>query len=120
MSVTPRISFQNVEHSEFIEKEIQQKVRQLTRHNSEVMDCHVVVDSPHKSKNKGKIYEIHIKLSVPGNDISVSRDSGLNHSHEDIHVAIRDAFDAAKRILQDRAGKTHDKRTRGPSIKDIG
>jgi len=35
--------------------------------------------------------------------IVVGRDRGANHAHEDAHVAVRDAFDAARRVLEDHA-----------------
>jgi hypothetical protein len=38
---------------------------------------------------------------VPGGKIVVSREPGEDHSHEDLHVAVRDAFDAVRRRLQD-------------------
>ena len=31
----------------------------------------------------------------------MSREPGLNHAHEDIYVAVRDAFAAARRQLED-------------------
>ena len=34
---------------------------------------------------------------------------GIDHSHEDIYVAIRDCFDAARRQLQDQQRKSHQK-----------
>ena len=44
--------------------------------------------------------------AVPGGeDIVVSRDPGATGRHEDAHVTIRDAFDAAGRQLQDFAGR---------------
>ena len=41
---------------------------------------------------------MHIDLKVPKGDIAVSRDH-----HEDIQVALRDAFAAARRKLEDVA-----------------
>jgi cold shock CspA family protein len=52
---------------------------------------------------------VRIEIGVPGKDLIVSRHPKDKHAHEDIYVAIRDAFDAARRQLEDhvrkRAGK---------------
>jgi hypothetical protein len=42
---------------------------------------------------------------VPGKDVVVDRAGSLDHAHEDVYVAIRDAFDAAARRLEDHARK---------------
>ncbi len=47
------------------------------------------------------IYNVRIDLTVPGGTIAVNREPGEDHAHEDMHVAVRDAFDAARRKLQD-------------------
>jgi hypothetical protein len=39
---------------------------------------------------------------VPGREIVVGREPA-NHAHDDMNVAIRDAFDAARRQLEDVA-----------------
>jgi hypothetical protein len=43
-------------------------------------------------------FNIHIDLGVPGKEIVVDR-----QENEDAYVALRDAFDAAKRQLEDYA-----------------
>jgi cold shock CspA family protein len=42
-------------------------------------------------------------LNVPGREIAVGRDPAAHHAHEDVYVAIRDAFDATRRLLEDYA-----------------
>ena len=51
---------------------------------------------------QGTIYHVRVDLTVPGGEVVVNREPGEDHAHEDLHVAIRDAFDAARRRLQDR------------------
>jgi cold shock CspA family protein len=38
---------------------------------------------------------------VPGGEIVVNRNHPLDHAHEDVYVAMRDSFDAARRQLED-------------------
>ena len=39
---------------------------------------------------------------MPGGEIVINRDHHLDHAHEDVFVALRDSFDAARRRLEDR------------------
>lgn len=65
------------------------------------MRCKVTVAAPHKHHSHGNLYHVSIDLHLPGSEIVINRDPGKNHKHEDVYVAIRDAFDAAVRKLQD-------------------
>jgi cold shock CspA family protein len=67
--------------------------------------CRVTVEAPHRHHRHGKLYDVRIDLSVPGRDVFVGRSGPLNHAHEDVYVAIRDAFNAAGRQLQDHVRK---------------
>jgi hypothetical protein len=61
----------------------------------------VVVECRHPGAHQGKLFEIGIDLVLPGHRIAVHRDPGLDHAHEDAHVTVRDAFDSARRQLED-------------------
>jgi len=43
---------------------------------------------------------VRIDITVPDREIVISRDPGRHHAHEDPYVAIRDAFNAARRQLE--------------------
>ena len=60
----------------------------------------MVVEVPHKHHHQGQQFNVRIDIGVPGSEIVVNRDHA-----EDIYVALRDAFDAAKRQLEDYARK---------------
>jgi cold shock CspA family protein len=62
------------------------------------MSCRVVIEQPGKHKRQGKEFVVHVDLKVPGGEVAVNRDH-----HEDVYVALRDAFDAARRKLEDVA-----------------
>lgn len=118
MGVESHVSFQNVERSEAVEKDILEKIDHLQKFHPRLVGCRVVVDAPHRDKRKGRLYEVRLDLSVPGRDISVTREAGVNHAHEDIYVAVRDSFDAAKRLLEDRVRKMDAHRTkRHPEVR---
>lgn len=103
MQITPQISFQNMDRSDALVSHIEDCIADLENFHSRITACRVVVDTPHRHSNKGMLYAIRIDLTVPGKEINVSRESGQNHAHEDVYVAVRDAFDAARRLLEDHA-----------------
>ncbi|MCA9632936.1 MAG: ribosome-associated translation inhibitor RaiA [Myxococcales bacterium] len=108
MSVPLRITFRNLPHSDAIEARIREKAQKLDRFQEFVTDVHVVVDSPHNHHHKGRIYTVSLELHVGGHEFNVNRDSGKNHGHEDVYVAMRDSFEAAVRQLDAHANKVRE------------
>lgn len=108
MQIPLQITFRDMEPSDAVERAVREKAAKLEQF-SEVMSCHVVVQMINKHSQKGILYQVSIDLTVPGTEIVVSRDHGVDHSHEDVYVAIRDSFDAARRQLQDHHQISHQK-----------
>ncbi len=102
MQIEPRVSFRNMDHNDRVEAHVLEKIAELEQFHPRIVGCQVVVDAPHRQHQTGTLYNIRIDVSVPGQDIVITREAGKNHAHEDINVAIRDAFDAARRKLEDR------------------
>jgi len=105
MKLTPKITFRGMSHSDALENDIRQKIEKLDQFFDHVMSCRVVVESQHKHHHKGNLYHVRVSLTVPGEELVVSRDPEQHQAHEDPYVAVRDAFDAAKRQLEDYARK---------------
>jgi cold shock CspA family protein len=61
------------------------------------------VEAPHRRHHQGKLYHVAIDLVLPGTELVVNRAPEEHHAHEDVFVALRDAFDAARRKLEDYA-----------------
>ena len=105
METPLKISFNNVDHSDAVETRIREEVNKLERFFDRIISCRVAVEAPNRHGRKGKLYQIRIDLEVPGNSIIVDRAKPQSHAHEDVYVAIRDAFMAARRQLEDHARK---------------
>jgi cold shock CspA family protein/ribosome-associated translation inhibitor RaiA len=85
-----------------IEAEIARKAEKLEEFSNHITSCTVTVEAPHRHHRQGNLYRVRIHLSIPEHhEVVVDRQDGINHAHEDVHVAIRDAFKAARRQLQD-------------------
>ena len=100
-----QINFRDIPHSDAIEARVREKANKLDKFYDHIMTCRVMIEAPHGHHHKGNLYHIRIDLTVPNGEIVVNRDPKDHHAHEDVYVAIRDAFDAARRKLQDYARK---------------
>jgi ribosome-associated translation inhibitor RaiA len=101
MTVTPRIAFRNMDTSEALEARIGTRIAELEHLCDRMTSCSVIVEVHHSHPGGGCSYHVGIDLGVPGRTIVVRRDPHANHGHEDAYVAVREAFDAAKRQLED-------------------
>lgn len=100
MEVTLQITTRDIPHSEALESHIREKAEKLEKFYPHITSCRIVVELPHKHHHQGRMFDVHIDMTVPGSEIVV------NHAaNEDVYVAVRDAFDAAKRQLEDHARK---------------
>ncbi len=102
MKLSLKITTRNLDLTETIKEEIHGKAEKLDHFYDRIMRCRVVVESPHHHRQKGVLYNVRIDLKVPGSELVVNR-----QSHKDINVAIRDAFDAMRRKLEDFARRKH-------------
>jgi ribosome-associated translation inhibitor RaiA len=122
MELPLQVSFRNMCHSSAIEADIRDKVAKLEGLYDRITSARVVVETPHRRHRQGRRFHVRVDLRVPGREIVVSRDPAEHHASEDVYVAVRDAFDAAKRRLEEhvRASrgdvKTHEpgRRSRRP------
>jgi ribosomal subunit interface protein len=102
MQVPLEIHFHNMDSSPAIEAEIRTRVAKLERFADQIVSCRVTVEAPHKHQHQGNLYSVKVDLRFPGGEVVASRDPSAHHAHEDAYVAVRDAFKAARRQLQDR------------------
>lgn len=100
MQIPLQITIRDIEHSDALETHIRDKADKLEEFFDRITSCRVVVDMPHKHHHQGKQFKVRIDIGVPGSEIVVNRDHA-----EDVYVALRDAFDSAKRQLEDYARK---------------
>lgn len=100
-----RITWKGIDPIAAAEQDIQERVENLERRFPNLQRCHVVVERPHHHHRQGALYQVHLDLTVPDHTLVADRHPDQHHAHEDLHVAIRDAFDALQRRLQDYARK---------------
>ena len=105
MAISVQITFRDIDPSDAIEARINDRVRRLQRFAKRATGLHVTVAAPHHSGQKGKLYQFTLELLMPGRDIVVKQGDTPNHAHEDVYVAMRDAFAALERRVHDHMDK---------------
>jgi hypothetical protein len=138
--IPTQITFRGLAHSDALESEIRQRVGWLEPFYTDTVRCRVLVELPHRHRRDGRQLHVRVEITVPGGEsIVISHEPSLHgrlkHIGEDAHrkgteaesshryaaVAIREAFDAARRRLEDFAReqrgavKTHQARVRSSS-----
>lgn len=102
-----QVVFRNIGKSAKVEEAIKEKAEKLAKINDRITACRVTIEMPHKHHTKGNTFEVSLNLSVPEKDIIVKRTSSEEQTNGDEGMisTVRDAFDAAKRQLEEHSRK---------------
>jgi len=100
MKQAPDIRFIGMEPSDALEAAALEKASKLDQLCPQLMACHVVIELPHRHRSQGRQFAVRVDATVPGRTLTVSR-----IEHEDVYVALRDAFDGMRRQLEDAMGR---------------
>jgi cold shock CspA family protein len=123
MTLIPtQINFRGLAHSETIEADIHERVAWLEQFYGGIVRCRVAVEIPHRHRHDGRHFQVRIDITVPGGapivvshepslhgplkdvaEAEHSKDTEIEAVHRYAHVAIHEAFDVARRQLQDFA-----------------
>ncbi len=96
MQLPVHVTLRDIAPSEAVEGYIRERAAKLDAFYDKIMSCRVVVEAPVRHHRKGGPFEVRIDLTVPGDELVVNR-----QADEDLYVAIREAFDAMRRRLED-------------------
>jgi len=115
-----KVTFRNIKSTEWLEREIRERAAKLETYCPDIVACRVLVGIPHRHREHGNRFEVHIEIVVPGEEIAVSHSPSVRETkgdgegaigkrteilgmRKDVLLVVRDAFAAAKRQLQDYA-----------------
>jgi len=99
------IRFRQMEPSPAIEARIREKAAALERFSERITGCRVIVEQEHRHHRQGNLFRVRVEIDAPGRELAATHTGPKDHAHEDVQVAIRDAFDAAVRRLEDHVRK---------------
>src|SRR2546423_10519600 len=100
MQLPLQVTFEGFSHSDAVEAAVRKKAEKLERFSHNIVSCRVAVALPEKHKHQGMLYSVRIDLTIPGRELVSSR-----KQHEDVYVALRDAFDSMGRMLEETVRK---------------
>jgi ribosome-associated translation inhibitor RaiA len=105
MQVPLEITYRGIEPTESLDARIADWVEKLERVYARIVRCEVFVETPHRHHRHGRQFSVHVRLTIPNNELVVSHDPGVDGAHRDPCVAVRDAFVAARRQLEDHVAR---------------
>lgn len=97
-----RVTFRNMGPSPYVRARIKERADKLDVFDPRIVSCRVVVEKTQHRHRKGDLYGVSVDVKRPGAEIAANRTPAKRHAHEDVYVAIRDAFDAVERRVEDR------------------
>ncbi len=125
MKLPLQVTFRDMAPLPSLESNIRLRVAKLERFVPDLISCHVVVDASANRHRQGHVYAVNVDVRVPGEELFVGgrpqaddirrpppeedEQSGKatfaheRQAHEEIAVAMREAFDAMTRRLEDYA-----------------
>lgn len=109
MQAPLQISMHGIERSNALYDAVRQNAEKLERCYEHITSCRVVLELDGRHKRQGRKFSVRIDLEVPGGDIGVT-----GEHDEDVQVALREAFEAARRKLESYAHGQHRDARRQP------
>ena len=107
------ITFPRKKPDPVIETEIRKRAVKLDALCPGIISCHVVADTPHRHDQRGNNFRVRIDIKVRRDEIAVARDG----SQKDIRLVLRQAFDVARRRLQEHASQRRDVKRRMAAVR---
>ncbi|HUK33130.1 MAG TPA: HPF/RaiA family ribosome-associated protein, partial [Vicinamibacterales bacterium] len=119
--MTPNITFRGIGRSDALEADVRARIAKLERFYKPLMGCRVLVEFAQRHHERGNHFHVRIDLTIPGGEIVVAHDGSMHATAKDIEaetsvqraepnparkhaaVAVHEAFDIARRQLQDFA-----------------
>jgi cold shock CspA family protein len=121
MRITPTVTFRRIRRSPDLEAKIYEAIDRLETFCPSITSCRVLVELAQRHHKRGNRCHVRIDLTLPGEEIVVAHEASLRAAARAIEadritkreesdperkhlgVAVRKAFDVARRRLQDYA-----------------
>ncbi|MFB6276359.1 MAG: HPF/RaiA family ribosome-associated protein [Halothece sp.] len=102
MELPLEVSYRNITKTEALEDLVQKQVGKLEKVCDHINSCRVAIEREHDNPNTGSPYRVRIDLTVKrGHELAVDKNSGENRNYEALEPLIKEAFNAARRQLQE-------------------
>lgn len=94
-----QVTFRHTDHSEALEARIRELAGKLVRFHDRITSCRVVVDGPYSNGERHREFVVSLDVLFPGGAIHANSGRAAKAQHSDPYIAVRDAFENAKRQL---------------------
>jgi ribosomal subunit interface protein len=102
MELPLQITFHQLDRSDAIAAKVREAVNKLERHFDGIQSCRVAIEAlHHHHRSTGNPLRVRVELAVPGQQLVAIHGADEDEAGRDPYVAIRDAFDAIRRQLDD-------------------
>ena len=98
-----QVTFRNMERDPRLEEMVRRRSATLEKCFPGMVGCRVVIEAPHRRHHTGNLFQVRVDTTIVGKALVKRRHPPERGSHADVRVAIRDAFDATRRVLRDEA-----------------
>ena len=98
MKLPLQITSRDFTLTEPMKADITERTDKLEKFFGDITRCRVVLETPHRHRHDGILFNVRLEITIPGRELVIKREP-----HEDLYVAIRQAFDAAGRQLEEFA-----------------
>ncbi len=95
MQVPLEISTRLIQLSPALEADLRKRAARLERYYDRITSCRIAVERPSNHHNEGGPYRVRLDITVPGSELVANKEA------EDLNTAIRDAFQAAERQVDE-------------------
>jgi ribosome-associated translation inhibitor RaiA len=104
MQAPIEIAFQHYEPTEDVRAEIAKQAKRLEKFSDRITSCHVAIAGPQSRHRQGDAFKVDIRIALPERrDVIVTKAHGDAPERAHPLVAIREAFDAAVRQIEEFA-----------------
>jgi hypothetical protein len=104
MKLPLQVSFHGLPSSAAVEHDVQRRAAELEAEFPRIVSCRVSIELPHRHQQQGRCFRVRVDLGIPGAHV-VAGAADEDPAHEDVYVALRDAFRAAHRQLEAHFGR---------------
>lgn len=103
MKLPVQVTFRGLQPSPALEALAREKVAKLELFCADLMACRVEIEQLDKHRHQGRPFLVRLDVTLPGHELAVNQ-----QPDEDAHIALRDAFDAMRRQVEDCVRRMRD------------
>ena len=104
MQIPLQVSVLGMPRSAALDARIEERARHLERFHPRITSCRVVVEQSARHQRQGREYAVRVEIRAPGH-VGIA---ATGKHDEDVYVALRDAFEATERQLDEAIRERRD------------